>query len=176
MDTEILWQLIDTSVKIGIGMVLATMFMLLILHRKTSGRPVNAEKRRLDILETIAADVGNVSHSFAKYSTLTVESIRFGKHWPDSRKQELDSVSTQLAIEFKKLSDAESKLLMLGEKTLEKTLRLYGSKVAQFRRQVYIGREDISEDDILSMKRDINLLREQFYDFLSKKYDRLLTA
>ena len=151
------------------------MFAMMIFYRRQP-RPVNAEKRRLEILESISADVGNVSHIFAKYSALTVESIRYGKRWPVARKQEHDKISQLLADEFKKLSDAESKLLMLGEKTLEKNLRLYGSKIAHFRRQVYIGRTDIKEDDILAMKRDINLLREQFYDFLSKKYDRLLAA
>jgi len=175
MDTTLLWQLVDTSMKVGIGILIATMFAILLFHRRQP-RPVKAEQRRLEVLESIAADVGNVSHIFAKYSALVVESIRFGSKWPDSRKQELDNISQALVDEFKKLSDAESKLLMLGEKLLEKNLRLYGSKVANFRRQVYVGRTDISEDDILALKRDINLLREQFYDFLSKKYDRLLTA
>jgi len=175
MDTTLLWQLVDTSMKIGVGALIATMFAVLIAHRRQP-RPINAEQRRLEVLESIAADVGNVSHIFAKYSSLVVESIRFGSRWPDSRKQELDNISQALVDEFKKLSDAESKLLMLGEKLLEKNLRLYGSKVANFRRQVYVGRTDISEEDILAMKRDINILREQFYDFLSKKYDRLLTA
>lgn len=176
MDTSIIWQLIDTSIKIGIGILIATMFAIVISHRRQQQRPINAEKRQLEIFESISADVGNVSHVFAKYSALTVESIRFGQRWPISRKQELDAVSQMLADEFKKLSDAESKLLMLGEKTLEKNLRLYGSKIAHFRRQVYVGRADIKEEDIIAMKRDINLLREQFYDFLSKKYDRLLTT
>ncbi|MFT6390210.1 MAG: hypothetical protein ACJAUP_003611 [Cellvibrionaceae bacterium] len=175
MDTTLLWQLVDTSMKIGVGALIATMFGIILTHRRQP-RPVNAEQRRLEVLESIAADVGNVSHIFAKYSSLVVESIRFGSRWPDSRKQELDNISQALVDEFKKLSDAESKLLMLGEKLLEKNLRLYGAKVANFRRQVYVGRTDISEEDILAMKRDINLLREQFYDFLSKKYDRLLTA
>ena len=176
MDTSIIWQVIDTSIKVGIGALIATLFALMLFHRRQQPRPINAEKRRLEILESISADVGNVSHIFAKYSALTVESIRFGQRWPVSRKEELDHVSHILADEFKKLSDAESKLLMLGEKTLEKNLRLYGAKIAHYRRQVYVGRTDIEEEEILAMKRDINLLREQFYDFLSKKYDRLLAT
>ena len=176
MDTSIIWQLIDTSIKVGIGVLIATMCAMMLFYRRQQQRPMNADKRRLEILESISADVGNVSHIFAKYSALAVESIRFGQRWPSTRKQELDSVSQLLADEFKKLSDAESKLLMLGEKTLEKNLRLYGSKIAHFRRQVYVGRTDIKEEQIVAMKRDINLLREQFYDFLSKKYDRLLAT
>jgi hypothetical protein len=175
MDSTIIWQLLDTSIKVGVGALIASLCAVILMNKRQP-RPMKAEQRRLDILESISADVGHVSHIFAKYSSLVVESIRFGKSWPDNRKQELDSVSQKLVDEFKKLSDAESKLLMLGEKTLEKNLRLYGSKVAHFRRLVYVGRTDIDEADILAMKRDINNLREQFYDFLSKKYDRLLTA
>ena len=175
IDNEIIWQLIDTTAKVGLGAVLAVMLTLLIVRRREP-RGLQAEQRRLEILEKISADVGTVSHVFSKYCSLVVESLRFGERWPVSRHKELEQITTDLAREFEKLSDAESKLLMLGEKALEKNLRLYGAKVAQFRRQVHVGREGIEEDDILAMKRDINLLREQFYDFLSKKYDRLLAA
>jgi len=85
-------------------------------------------------------------------------------------------VNQELVDEFKKLADAESKLLMLGEKTMEKTLRLYAAKIALFRKQVYIGRQDISEQEIAELKATILTLREQFYDLLSRRYDRLLTA
>ncbi len=146
------------------------------MAKRQQQRPVSSGQRRIEILETIAADVGNVSHIFAKYSALVVESIRYGHRWPSARKQELDEISQELVAEFKRLSDAESRLLMLGEKTLEKNLRLYGSKIAHFRKHVYVGRQDIDEDEILALKKDINTLREQFYDFLSKKYDRLLPA
>ena len=175
IDSEIVWQLVDTSIKVGLGAVLAAMLTLLIIKRREP-RGLQAEQRRLEMLEAISADVGTVSHVFAKYSALVVESLRFGERWPASRHKEMEQITEDLAREFEKLSDAESKLLMLGEKALEKNLRLYGAKVAQFRRQVHVGREDIEEADILAMKRDINLLREQFYDFLSKKYDRLLAT
>jgi hypothetical protein len=175
MDTNIIWQLVDTSIKVGIGILIATMFALMWFNRRQP-RQVNSEQRRLQLLESISSDIGNVSHTFAKYSALVVESIRFGARWPIARKEELELVSKTLAEEFKRLSDAESKLLMLGEKTLQKSLKMYASKVAHFRRQVYVGRTDIKEEDIIAMKRDINIIREQFYDFLSKKYDRLLTA
>jgi hypothetical protein len=78
--------------------------------------------------------------------------------------------------EFESLSYSEAKLLMLGEKTMEKTLRLYGSKIALFRKQVYVGRQDISEQEIADLKSSIMVLREQFYDLLSRRYDKLLAA
>jgi hypothetical protein len=178
MNPDMLWQLFDTSAKVGIGALISALFMIIILSRRHP-QPKNTshpDQRRLMILEGISADVGHLSHVFAKYSALVIESIHYGKHWPDARKKELDMINHELVREFKKLADAESKLLMLGERVLEKTLRLYGSKIANFRRQVYVGRTDIKDETIIAMKKDINLLREQFYDFLSKKYDRLLTG
>lgn len=180
MSTEVLWQLFDTSAKIGIGILITALFTMIFLHRRPSASnnksSAHPDQRKLMILESISADVGHLSHVFAKYSSLVIESIQYGQHWPEARKKELELVNHELVREFKKLSDAESKLLMLGEKALEKTLRLYASKIANFRRQVYVGRTDIKDETIVAMKKDINLLREQFYEFLSKKYDRLLSG
>ena len=86
------------------------------------------------------------------------------------------SNNAELMEEFRKMAGAEDKLLMIGEKALEKTLKLYGAKIAQFRKQVYVGRQDISEQEIVQLKQEIGQLREQFYDILSHKYDRLLAA
>ena len=178
MSTELLWQFFDTSVKIGIGVIISMLFTLLIVHKRQGATRASShpDQRRLMILEGISADVGNLSHAFAKYSALVIESTHHGKYWPEARRKELEMINHELVREFKKLSDAESKLLMLGEKALEKNLRLYGIKIANFRSQVYVGRTDIKDEEIISMKKDINLLREQFYDYLSKKYDRLLTG
>ena len=59
---------------------------------------------------------------------------------------------------------------------MEKTLRLYGARIALFRKQVYVGREDISDQEIAELKSSIMQLREQFYEILSRRYDKLLAA
>ena len=140
------------------------------------GLPMKPAQRKIHILEEISANVGTVNHSFAKYSALVIESTRFGQRWPPARKMEFDKINSELVKEFDKLSDAEAKLLMLGEKTMEKTLRLYGAKIAFFRKQVYVGRQDITEQEIAELKTAIMQLRERFYDILSHRYDKLLSA
>lgn len=174
MDTINIWPLIDTTLKVALGALIAGMSLWLSQYRL----PVKGAKsnRRLEILEAISSDVGNVNHIFAKYSSLVIESTRFGSRWPPARKDELDKINSELVQEFRKMAGSEDKLLMLGEKALEKTLRLYGAKIAQFRKQVYVGRQDITEQEIVQLKQDILQLREKFYDILSHKYDRLLTA
>lgn len=178
MNENNLWLIFDTSLKITLGVALT--FACLWLGRQWRDYQTKDQqggrRRKIHLLEEISSDVGRVNHCFAKYSALVIESTRFGKRWPPTRKQELERINSELVSEFHKLADAEAKLLMLGEKTMEKTLRLYGAKIALFRKQVYIGRQDISEQEIAELKSSIMTLREQFYDLLSRRYDKLLTA
>lgn len=171
-----LWPFIDTTLKVSIGTMLAYASIWLYHRQKWSRDQPSQTNRRLELLEEISAAVGNVNHCFAKYSALVIESTRFGSNWPSARKMELDRVNEELVREFKKLADAEAKLLMLGEKTMEKTLRLYGARIALFRKQVYVGRQDISDQEIAEIKQSILSLREKFYELLSRRYDRLLLA
>jgi hypothetical protein len=172
-----IWPFLETVLKVGIGgaMALAAMW----LHQRRHQYSVassSTTNRRLALLEEISTAVGTVNHCFARYSALVIESTRFGKNWPSARRLELERVNTELVAEFRKLADAEAKLLMLGEKTMEKTLRLYGARIALFRKQVYIGRQDITEQEIADLKTSILALREKFYELLSRRYDRLLVA
>lgn len=176
IDNTVLWQLLDTSAKVGLGALIVGCFSWLLSVKRGSPKTYSRLNRRLELFEDISRDVGNVNHIFSKYSSLIIESTRYGLRWPQARKDELDKVNTELVLEFKKLADAEAKLLMLGEKAMEKTLRLYGAKIAHFRKHVYVGRQDISDEEIAQLKREITKLRETFYDMLSRKYDRLLAA
>ena len=172
------WLVLDTGIKIFLGAGLTCVGVLLgfLWQARNAKEKTNPGLRRLHILEEISSDVGRVNHCFAKYSALVVESIRFGKRWPAARREELEKINGELVSDFEKLAAVEAKLLMLGEKAMEKTLRLYGAKIALFRKQVYVGRDDISEQEIVDLKSNIMQLREQFYEILSRRYDRLLAT
>lgn len=170
-----IWGLVETSINVALGACIAG-FAVWVASRKTKSTQSSAHNRRLLSLEEISSQVGNVSHIFAKYSSLVIESVHFGAQWPEARKHELDYVNKELVAEFKKMANAEAKLLLLGEKNMERALRLYGAKIASFRKQVYVGRSDISVKEIGDLKQEISKLREQFYDMLSEKYDRLLST
>lgn len=178
MEFDTYLNTLDTGFKVFIGAAIALTCLWLMrkLHKRSDEPKIDAKKHRLYLLEDISSKVGHVNHSFARYSSLVIESTRFGKRWPAERKQELDRINMELVKEFEKLSDAEAKLLMLGEKTMEKTLRLYAARIAVFRKQVYIGRQDISDQEIADLKSSILQLREQFYELLSRRYDKLLAA
>ena len=175
MDINTLIQLTDTPLKIGLGALIAALSAWIILRRSIYlQQNSQRENRRLQILEEVSTQVGTVTHIFAKYSSLVVESIQFSERWPLARREELDMVNNELVAEFKKLAECEAKLLMLGEKNLERSLRLYGAKIAVYRKQVYVGRKDITPEQITALKSTIIQVREQFYDMLSRKYDRIL--
>lgn len=178
MDLDTLIQLTDTPLKMALGALIAGLCAWVIVRRSNAAQPQTnpRDNRRLQILEEVSSQVGLVTHIFAKYSSLVVESTQFGERWPQARRQELDAVNNELVAEFKKLAEAEAKLLMLGEKNLESCLRLYGAKIAVYRKQVYVGRQDITPEQITSLKSAIIQVREQFYDMLSRKYDRLLAS
>ncbi|MFL0809790.1 MAG: energy transducer TonB [Agarilytica sp.] len=170
--------ILDTGFKVAMGMTLTMASLWASKQWRDHNSPVKTrpEQKKIFLLEEISAEVGRVNHCFAKYSSLVIESTRFGKRWPPARKQELDRINEALVRDFERLAAAEAKLLMLGEKTMEKTLRLYAAKIAFFRKQVYIGRQDISEQEIADIKQGIMQLREQFYELLSRRYDKLLAA
>ena len=178
MDSQTFMQLTDTSLKVGLGAVIAALVAWLVLWRSSPTQHNHSprDNRRLHILEDVSSQVGVITHIFAKYSSLATESIQFGDRWAPARRQELDDVNSELVNEFRKLAEAEAKLLMLGEKNLERSLRLYGAKIAVFRKHVYVGRKDISYEQINALKLSVTQVREQFYDMLSRKYDRLLAS
>ncbi|MAN52016.1 MULTISPECIES: energy transducer TonB [unclassified Marinimicrobium] len=175
MDSAIFIELLDTSLKVALGALIAGVAGWWVMRRNAIvGSRSPQENRKLSLLEDVSGQVGRVTHTFAKYSSLAAESIQFGKRWPKERRAELEQISAELVNEFKGLADAEAKLLMLGENNLERSLRLYGSQIAQFRKQVYAGREDISLEQIAAFKKEVARTREKFYELLSRKYDRLL--
>lgn len=175
MENTLLLELLDTSFKVALGALIAGVTAWWVMRRNAIvGSRSPQEDRRLNLLEEVSSQVGQVTHIFAKYSSLAAESVQFGERWPQARKQELDTVGADLVREFKRLADAESKLLMLGEKNLERSLRLYGSQIAVFRKQVYVGRPDISLEQVAALKQEVARTREKFYELLSRKYDRIL--
>lgn len=174
MNMETYVQITTATLQMGLGALIAalsTWFILRNMNQRTS-----RENRRMQILEDVASQVAALTHTFAKYSTLVHESIQFADRWPAARKQEMEKISEELMAGFKQIADAQAKLLMLGEKNLELGLRVYSARMTAYTRQVYVGRRDLTPDQINTLKQGINQARDLFYELLSRKYDRLLAS
>jgi hypothetical protein len=71
------------------------------------------------------------------------------------------------------LTEAESTLLLLGEKRLERSLRIYGAKIVNLRRQIYAEKQTLTGEEIHlldDVKKEISQLKESFFDALSVRY------
>ncbi len=143
------------------------------LHMKEKLQKLNNHTalRRINMLEQVAQHAGKVSHVFSRYASLVTEIGTTVDRMSASQKKELDELSTQLVEVYEEVAIAESKLLLLGERKLEKALKLYTTKMAQFRKQIYPGRYS-SIEEANRIKKEISQMREQFYDVLSHRYDQ----
>ncbi len=165
------WDVVDSVVKIAMGGAVSAVTTYWILRKHAPTEPEPMVLRRLDMLESIAEQVGRVNHIFLKYSTLLNEVMAAPERLTAAKKDELDSVVGELVAAFEGMAAAEAKLLLLGEKRLEMALKLYSSKIAQFRKQFFLGRPDANEQDFAACKREVGTAREQFYELLSQRYD-----
>ena len=168
-------EIIDTSIKIATGGLASAVFCMAWVYRlRTKGAFISERgRKKRELLEEVAEYVSGVHHVYKQYVALTAEFARAGEFWPKSRREELKRVSENLAAEFRNLSKAESKLLLLGEKRLEKGLRAYGSKIVSMRRVVYPEKGSMSSQDLLSLEefaKEIAKLKEAFFESLSDRY------
>lgn len=168
-------EMIDAGVKIATGMLVSGLFFLWLLRRsQVAGAQTNENlRRRRELFESVAANVGKVHYVYQQYLSLATEFTRFGSHWPKSRRDELARVGEELAAVFQCLTEAESTLLLLGEKRLERSLRIYGAKIVNVRRQIYAEKHQLTGDEIHlleDVKKEISQLKESFFDALSVRY------
>jgi len=178
METSLLLSLVDTTLKVGTGALIAVATGWFVLRQKTASQGPRSlrEQKRLGVFEEVSAFVGQVTHTFSKYSSLAVEAVQLGEQWPTSRREELENINRSLVDIFEKMSQAEAKLLILGEKNLARSLKIYAAQIVNFRNQAYVGRKDITLEAIVALKQSVLQAREGFYDMLSRKYDQVLVG
>lgn len=168
-------EIIDAGIKIAAGGLASAVFCMAWVYRLRSSGAFMTEsgRKKRELLEEVADYVSGVHHVYKQYIVLTQEFARAGEYWPKTRRDELKKISERLADEFRNLSKAESKLLLLGEKRLERGLRAYGSKIVSMRRVVYPEKGSMTAQDLVSLeefKREISRLKEAFFESLSDRY------
>lgn len=168
-------EMVDAGVKIAAGMIVSGLLFLIYLrrHQAMDSRAEAEIRRRRELFEQVAANVGRVHYVYQHYLALATEFTRYGQHWPKSRRDELARVGDELAEVFHALTEAESTLLLLGEKRLERSLRTYGAKIVNLRRQIYAEKQTLTGEEIHlldDVKKEISQLKESFFDALSVRY------
>lgn len=153
---------------------LATLMALVWLRLRTGGVQGSApEQTRRALIESVAQNVSEVHHVYQQFLTMGMDYARNGRDWPVGRLEEFRRVTDELVTAFRHLTDAEATLLLLGEKKLERALRIYGAKIVHLRRQIYTDRRQFGSDDLQTLdhlRQDIAELRETFFDALSQRF------
>lgn len=162
---------IDLAIALLIGAIAGGTAVFLLVRDKLRGQDSGDRVRGVELLEQVAGHVGKVSYVFGKYASLVAEIGPRAERMSARQERELDELSEALVAIYEEVSVAESKLLLLGEQRLEKALRLYTAKMAQFRKQIYPGRYQQAEE-ATRLKKEVNDMREQFYNILSERYDQ----
>ena len=160
------FDIIGTSIIFILGSIFGAAAVFYTLKDKLQQQQQAMSIRRIGLLEQVAQHVGKVSHVFSKYASLVAEIGPKVERMSAKQERELESLSEELVAVYEEISIAESKLLLLGEQKLEKAMKLYTAKMAQFRKQVYPGRYN-KVDDARQLKTEVSQMREQFYDVLS---------
>lgn len=168
-------EMVDTGIKIAVGLFVGVMIVWLWHRARLQGEQVRQHEmlKRRHLLEQVAKNVGHVHHVYQQYLSLAVEYAQYGSAWPQSRQRELNRVSQELVEVFRDLTEAESTLLLLGERNLEKALRIYGSKIVMLRRQLYVNKDELAQATVVGIddtKREIAHLKQTFFDALSDRY------
>ena len=163
----------DAIITILLGAAFGALAVFYSMKDKLKQMQQASGSRRIGLLEQVAEHVGKVAHVFSKYASLASEIGPREERMSAKQQRELEDLSQQLVAVYEQISIAESKLLLLGEQRLEKALKLYTSKMAQFHKQIHPGRYK-NADDATQQRREVAEMRDQFYGILSERYDQKL--
>lgn len=170
-------DILDTAVKIGIGALISGLSTYFVTRLQQKGELEKERRsRQAELLQGIAEQVEIINHIYLKYWSFTTDAIknkRLKKPINKDKQQERENVKSELFHAFKELTNAEAKLMLMGESKASHLMRDYGENVASFRKVVNTDNEEISEEEIQQWKDKIFELRKQFFDELSRIYKKI---
>lgn len=169
-------EVIDTAVKIGLGALITlvgTYAVTKMNHRHDHTK--ESRKRFYDSLELVGANIEEITHIALRYWALVIEWVRNneqGMELTEKRKEELIKTKNDLFDQFKNLTVAESKLLLLNLSVQSKLVREYGEFITELRRKYYDGKEGLTEDDMKKVRLVLLQKRESLFQSLAEAYEK----
>jgi len=173
MATSII-EVIDTGVKIGLGSLITlvgTYVVTKINHKHDHDK--ESRKRFYDSLEVVGANIEEITHIALRYWALIIEWSRNneqGMGLTSKRQDELEKTKNDLFDQFKNLTVAESKLLLLNLSKQSKLVREYGEFITELRRKYYEGKNGLTEEDMKSVRLTLLQKREKLFESLAEAY------
>lgn len=169
-------EVIDTAVKIGLGGAI-TLLGTIAVAKLNHGHEHAKEKRKrhYDALESVGADVEEITHVSLRYWALIIEWVRNNEQdldLTDKRKDELEKTKDDLFNQFKCLTVAESKLLLLGLNESASLVREYGEFLKKMRRNYYYEKEGLTEQEMDDVRDELLTKRQALFTSISSVYKK----
>ncbi len=170
-------EIIDSAVKIGLGALIAACSAYL-LARQSHSRELEKDhiRRKRELLESVAEQVESFTHIALRYWALSGDWIRCNRDQrsiSEDRLKELERARIALFDSFKEVTNGEAKLLLLGLKDAQLSLRAYGDTVTELRKALSINNTVTSEESLQNWRSRLLETREVFFQDLSHAYQRL---
>jgi hypothetical protein len=167
-------EVIDSAVKIGLGALVGGVITLTASWQKNRHEMKKEKSRRkADTIEQIAASVEGVTHLALSYWALVTEKVRLrenGKEGDFTGQDKLKKISEELFSEFKEMTTAEAKLLLIGEPDASDLLKDYGEFLVKMRRRNHNEGGRVTGDEMMVFREDLRQKRHDVFLALSKIY------
>ncbi len=169
-------QVIDTAIKIGLGSLITLVgtFLVTWLNHRNE-RKKESRKRFYDSLESVSSNIEEVTHVSLRYWALIIEWVRNNAQDMDlteKRYEELERTKSELFDQFKNLTVAESKLMLLGLTNISSQVRDYGEFLKELRRKYYDGKQSLKESDMDDVREELLNKRKLIFEELAKSYKK----
>lgn len=169
-------EVIDTAVKIGLGGVITIVGTFLVTRLSHKHEYKKERNRRFfDALEHSSTLIEETTHVALRYWALIIEWVRNtndGMELAPHRKEELEKTKIDLFNEFKSLTVAESKLMLLGLTKSATMVREYGDLLKEMRRKCYDGNKSLSEAAMSDFRERILSKRQELFTELSNVFKK----
>lgn len=169
-------EILDTAVKVGIGALISGISTYLITKLQQKGDLEKERKERLSLLlQQVAEQIEETNHIYLKYWAVTSDAIRYvkaGEVISERKEKEREEIKSELFHTFKELTNAEAKLMLIGENNAAYLLREYGNLITDFRKTVVVAENPLSDSEIETKKDEIYSKRKLLFTELSEIYRR----
>ncbi|HHF3044336.1 hypothetical protein WMQ59_23020 [Vibrio diabolicus] len=106
----------------------------------------------------MSSNIEEVTHVSLRYWALIIEWVRNNAQDMDlteKRYEELERTKSELFDQFKNLTVAESKLMLLGLTNISSQVRDYGEFLKELRRKYYDGKQSLKESDMDDVREEL---------------------
>ena len=126
-----------------------------------------------EILESVTIDVEEMTHILLKYWSFILDWSRNKEKKlknSEEKAEQIKNLRSEVFSLFKGLSSAEGRLLLLGCKKQQISLREYGEQISEFYRYASRNNDEIDSSTLENWRVKLLASREDLYASLSEAY------